>query len=186
PLMIPFQKSDGGATPGRARILRFAIYASAALLCCAATSAQKPVGKSAAPVSYRKQIAPVFAASCAACHGAQLAQSGLSLATYSALMKGGKRGKPVIPGNASDSLIVQYIEGRKQPRMPVGGSLKPAEIALIRQWIAEGAKTDGEAPVAATAAPPIPLRVPVLPQAASLAWSRDGAKLAVGTYRDVK
>jgi len=139
----------------------------------------------ARPVSYRKQIAPIFAASCNACHSVKTPQSGLSTGVYAALMKGGTRGRAIIPSNAEDSLLVQYIEGRRQPRMPVGGALSPDEIATIRRWIAEGAKSDGEASASPSPAR-IALRANVLPQAASLAWSKDGRLLAVGTYREVK
>src|SRR5947209_3370278 len=58
------------------------------------------------PVSYRKQIAPLFASSCNACHGGASPQSGLALTTYAALLKGGRRGKPVVPGNPTASLLV--------------------------------------------------------------------------------
>src|SRR5437763_11094639 len=90
--------------------------------------------KPQAPVSYKTQIAPIFMANCNACHGGASPQSQLAMTTYAALVKGGRRGKAVMPGNAKDSLLVQYIEGTKQPRMPIGGALKPAEIALIKRW----------------------------------------------------
>src|SRR5258708_39288134 len=96
-------------------------------------------------VSFRKLIAPSFAASCNACHSGPTPQSGLNIPTYAALSKGGRRGKSIIAGDPSKSLLVQYIEGAKQPRMPIGGSLKAAEIDLIKKWVKEGAKTDGDA-----------------------------------------
>ncbi len=159
---------------------------TALLLCGISAAAQtKP-----APVSYKKQIAPIFATSCNACHSAATPQSKLNTTAYAALMTGGSRGKVILPGNAANSLIVQYIEGRKQPKMPIGGSLKPAETALIRRWIMEGAKSDGEAapidPSKVSGTGGIPVRADILPQAASLAWSKDGKIVAVGTYREVK
>lgn len=156
------------------------------LACASIASAQtKP-----AAVSYKKQIAPIFAMSCNACHSAATPQSKLNTTTYATLLTGGSRGKAILPGNPDKSLVVEYVEGRKQPKMPIGGSLKPAEIALIRRWITEGAKTDGEAapidPSKAGNTGGIPVRPDILPQAASLAWSKDGKLLAVGTYREVK
>src|SRR5438874_5865547 len=82
-------------------------------------------------VSYKRQIAPIFAASCNACHSGPNAQSGFNISTYTTLSKGGRRGKAVIPADPSKSLLVQYIDGTKQPRMPIGGALKTTEIALI-------------------------------------------------------
>ena len=43
-------------------------------------------------VSYRKQIAPIFAASCNACHGGPNPQSAFNLTTFAGLVKGGRRG----------------------------------------------------------------------------------------------
>jgi len=158
------------------------LFASAPIL------AQNPAAKPSAPVRFSKQIAPILASACIACHSARSPQNGLSTASYAALMKGGKRGRAVIPGNADGSLLVQYIEGRKQPQMPIGGTLKPAEIALIKRWIKQGAKSDvaGDVAVDPPPAPKIALRANVLPQAAALAWSQDGRWLAVGTYQEVK
>src|SRR5258706_7992196 len=96
-------------------------------------------------VSFKKQIAPIFAASCNACHSGPNPQSGFNISTYAALSKGGRRGKAVIAGDPSKSVLVQYIDGAKQPRMPIGGSPNVAEIDLIKKWVKEGAKTDGDA-----------------------------------------
>lgn len=139
------------------------------------------------PVSFRKQVAPLFASSCNACHGGSTPQSGLNLTTYALVMKGGRRGKTVVAGNPRQSLLVQYVDGTRQPRMPVGGQLKPVEIAMITRWIREGAKVDGDATAVASAAPVprIPLRVKLLPQVASVVFSRDGKWLAAGTYQEV-
>jgi len=142
-------------------------------------------GQAGKPISYKRQIAPILAANCNACHSGPGAQSGLTTSTHAALLKGGRRGKAVVPGDPGASLLVQYIDGSRQPRMPIGGALKTAEIALIRSWIAQGARTDGEA--AAAAEPPrIRPKVPLLPQAAALAWTRDASALILGTYQEVR
>ena len=85
-----------------------------------AVAQTKPV--TTASVSYKKQIAPIFSANCNACHSQATPQSGLNMTTSASLMKGGKRGAMVVPGDPSKSLLVAYIEGKKQPRMPIGGS----------------------------------------------------------------
>lgn len=53
----------------------------------------------------------------------------------------------VIPGNASGSYLVQKLEGAADIvglRMPRGGQpfLTDAQVALIRQWITEGARNN--------------------------------------------
>ena len=137
-------------------------------------------------MSYRRQIAPIFAANCNACHSKAAPQSGLDSTSYAALLKGGKRGKTVIPGNPKGSLLVQYIDGTRQPRMPIGGALNAAEIAQIKKWVAEGARTDGEPSALIAPSAKIKPVVPVLPQIASLLWTRDGSLLIAGTYEEIK
>ena len=60
-------------------------------------------------------------------------------------MAGGNLGRVVIAGDAENSLLIHFIEGRRGEarRMPVGGRpLTAAEIQIIRRWIDEGAKAD--------------------------------------------
>ncbi len=56
-------------------------------------------------------------------------------------MTGGVSGKPIVPGKASESLLLQRILGSgEQARMPMGGKpLAADKVAIIRQWIASGA-----------------------------------------------
>ena len=39
------------------------------------------------------------------------------------LLSGGKHGPAIQPGNAKQSLLMQYLRGERTPRMPMGGSL---------------------------------------------------------------
>ena len=49
----------------------------------------------------------------------------------------------VIPGNPENSIVVERLEGRLQPQMPLDQDPLPTEeIALIRRWIAEGGESD--------------------------------------------
>ena len=62
------------------------------------------------------------------------------MTTYADLLKGGKQGSPVKPGDPAKSLIVEMISG-KEPEMPEkGDALKPEQVELISRWIKEGAK----------------------------------------------
>jgi mono/diheme cytochrome c family protein len=94
------------------------------------------------PVSYTKDIAPIFKATCEKCHNPKKAKGKLDMSTYAALAKGGKEGKPWVAGDPDKSLIIKSISG-KEPEMPEEGDpLKPEQIALIARWIKEGAKDD--------------------------------------------
>lgn len=72
-------------------------------------------------------------------------QSGLSLGSYAALMRGGNTSHSniVIPGDPCGSVIVQKVSNAPPTgaRMPPGGPpfMTPEEIGLLRDWIAEGA-----------------------------------------------
>src|ERR1051325_11402375 len=92
------------------------------------------------PVSYEKDIVPIFKATCISCHKPDKKKGKLDMTTYADLIKGGKQGTPVKPGDPAKSLIVEMISGN-EPEMPEKGDpLKPEQVALISRWIKEGAK----------------------------------------------
>ena len=92
------------------------------------------------PVSFEKDIVPIFKASCISCHKPDKKKGKLDMTTYADLMKGGKQGVPVKAGDPAKSLMVEMISG-SEPEMPEKGDpLKPEQVALISRWIKEGAK----------------------------------------------
>jgi Protein of unknown function (DUF1553)/Protein of unknown function (DUF1549)/Planctomycete cytochrome C len=76
---------------------------------------------------------------CLACHGsAQM--SGLDLRLRETMLKGGKRGPALVPGDARKSLIYQVVTGTGELKMPLGKeALAAADIEAIRAWIEAGA-----------------------------------------------
>jgi len=81
---------------------------------------------------------------CLACHGAAR-MSDLDMRDHTALLKGGKRGPAVVPGNAMASLLYQAVERSGELKMPPGaGALTRAEVAVIRNWIDAGAKWEAK------------------------------------------
>jgi len=97
-------------------------------------------------VDYLKQVKPLLAARCFACHGALKQKSGLRLDTAALMIKGGKEGAAIEPGDPIGSALVERITATDEHnRMPPEGEpLKPAEIAAIRAWIAAGAKAPAD------------------------------------------
>ena len=96
----------------------------------------------AQPVSFEHSIQPILAERCQACHSDRNASGRLSLTSVPALLRGGQSGAAVIAGKPDESLLLQTVSGDK-PRMPkVGAPLSPDQIALLRRWIAEGARND--------------------------------------------
>jgi WD40 repeat protein len=112
------------------------------------------------PVLYDKDVEPILVNKCIFCHSGKLCEGGLDMNTYEALIKGGKRGSPVIPANADKSLIYKCGGRTERPFMPPGKGenepLTPAELALIKLWIDEGAK----APTSVRAKPKVIVSAP--------------------------
>jgi mono/diheme cytochrome c family protein len=94
-------------------------------------------------VSYTAQIQPIFNAHCISCHSSPASPTygDLDLTSYAGLMDSvGTHAPVVVPGNPDASYLVRRIEGTVTPQMPQGGSpLSGVQIALIVQWIDEGA-----------------------------------------------
>ena len=100
-------------------------------------------------VSYSQDVRPILEQNCLSCHqagGAGHAASGFSMASYDDLMKGTEGGPMIIPGDVEGSNFVVLMEGRADPSISMPhGRMDPvpgAEIKLIKQWIAQGAKNN--------------------------------------------
>jgi hypothetical protein len=90
---------------------------------------------------FDEDIAPILQKNCLPCHSAAKHKSQLVIESYASLMKGGKHGNTIIPGNAAGSRLVGMLEGRIHPRMPEGADpLSAAQIAVIKDWIDAGAE----------------------------------------------
>ena len=83
--------------------------------------------------TYAANIQPIFLASCAACHNTTSPIADLDLSTFAGVMKGGKDGVIVVPGDSASSLLIK-IQNAKHFR-----NLTPDELELVKQWIDTGA-----------------------------------------------
>ncbi len=86
------------------------------------------------------QAAAVLKKNCLTCHGAALQMSKLDLRTEQSLRSGGERGRAVVPGRPEASLLFRFAAALEQPSMPPGKKLPDADLAVLRNWIAAGAK----------------------------------------------
>jgi WD40 repeat protein len=144
-----------------------------ALLCATLTVASL----AAAEPSYHRDIRPILQRSCQGCHQPNLKSSDLDVTTYAGLHAGGKRGP------AATELLVKFLTGELKPQMPMGQpALPPEQIALVREWIAAGAKDDTPPEALETSRPATYKQPPVI---TALAYSPDGSALAVSANREI-
>ena len=96
---------------------------------------------SASAVDYLRDIKPVLKARCYACHGALKQKAGLRVDSAANLRKGAKGEDVLAIGKPAESELLSRLTSKDaDERMPPEGApLKPAEIAAIREWIADGA-----------------------------------------------
>ncbi|MFN0069373.1 MAG: DUF1553 domain-containing protein [Limisphaerales bacterium] len=91
---------------------------------------------------FARDVRPVLARECVACHGPDKQQGGLRLDRREDALGGGDSGAPWIPGEAAGSLLIQVVEGRHADieRMPKKKDALPAsDLAALRRWIDAGA-----------------------------------------------
>ena len=85
------------------------------------------------PPTYDNYIGALFEVSCSACHG-DLESGGLHLLTYEGVMKGGKDGAVIVPGDSENSLLFQIQNAGKH-----FANLTNEELEIVKQWIDSGA-----------------------------------------------
>jgi cytochrome c len=98
----------------------------------------------ATPEFYATRVKPIFDANCARCHLNGNHRGGLNMDTRDAMLKGGRDGSVLVPGDPSKSLLVQLIrhEGPADDPMPMPPGrpkISDADIAVVTQWVQAGA-----------------------------------------------
>jgi len=138
-----------------------------------------------APVSYYRQVRPILQRACTGCHQPAKAGGKLLLTNYELSLKGGEQGALWTAGKPDESLLIDVITG-EPPSMPQNAPpLTPEQVALLKRWIAEGAKNDTPSAVEDTITaerPPVYSSPPLI---SALAWSPDSQLLAVSGFREI-
>jgi mono/diheme cytochrome c family protein len=101
------------------------------------------------PISFFKQIRPVFQANCQGCHQPAKAKGGYVMTDFAKMVEGGEEAqkdgkKAVVPGKPEESHLFALITPHDgEAEMPAKKPpLADPERELVRRWIAEGAKND--------------------------------------------
>jgi len=92
---------------------------------------------------YTVRVAPLFTRHCIGCHGEGRQKAELRLDSFAYLMRGGRHGTVIWPGDAKASELMTRITlpaGDDRAMPPEGKtSLSPDDVTVIRLWIAGGA-----------------------------------------------
>lgn len=119
----------------------------AAAVFLVAGCAALPLAAAEKPVEYAHDVKPILREHCATCHGALEQKAELRLDAAQLIRKGGESGVVVVPGDLAKSLLVERITSTTDDRMPPeeqGKPLTPEEIAVLKAWIEQGAKSPAE------------------------------------------
>jgi hypothetical protein len=149
------------------------------------------------PLSFINDVAPILKENCYACHDAKKRKGKLDMTTFETFRKGGNHETVIVPGKPEESYIIDVLTATDNSRMPpkeTGDPLPAARIAVIAQWIKEGAKLDDGITAKADLvrelrsrwqppAPPAVYRYPVTITA--LAFTPDSQKLVVGGHHEL-
>jgi cytochrome c len=101
----------------------------------------------AAALSYfTTAVKPVLRQNCYRCHFGMNHKGNFNLSTRDLLLKGGKNGVDVVPGDPDHSTLMKAIRhegpGDHPMPMPPKDKLEDRDIAAISKWIADGAVMD--------------------------------------------
>jgi WD40 repeat protein/mono/diheme cytochrome c family protein len=145
-----------------------------------------PPGK---PVSYWKDVRPIFQANCTGCHQPAKAKGDYVMTDFASLIKGGADdGAAITAKDPEHSSLIKNITPAADgtAEMPKKADpLKPAEIALIRRWIDEGAADDTPAQARQLYDAAHLPRYAQAPLVSAIDFSPDGKKLAVAGFHEV-
>ncbi len=92
-------------------------------------------------IEFARDVQPIFAKHCLSCHCVQKQEGGFRLDHRELAMQGGDSGKAIAPGESAQSRLIQYVASTDSDKVmpPEGARLSPAEIAILRAWIDQGA-----------------------------------------------
>lgn len=106
--------------------------------------ASQSADAAASPQFYTAHVQPIFAANCYRCHSGMNHRGGLRLDSREAILKGGKDGVVLVPGDVEKSLLLKLVrhEGPAEDPMPMPprSKISDEDIATLTAWVKAGAK----------------------------------------------
>ena len=149
---------------------------------------------SAAPPSFKNDIAPILLQQCVACHGPKKAAGKWRADTWEKLTAAGESGALGIGKKLDDSEVWKRLTSAdKDERMPLENEPLPAEqLAKFKAWLEAGATFDGpdaKAPLIGYVPPPVhpaaPEKYPATLPITAMTFTPDGSQLLVSGYHEI-
>ncbi len=94
-------------------------------------------------IDFARQVQPILAKHCFACHGPDEAESGVRFSDQESAYAESDSGEfAIVPGDVDASnLIVRITSDDEFERMPPEGDpLKPEQVEILREWVSQGAR----------------------------------------------
>jgi uncharacterized membrane protein len=128
--------------------------------------AASPESTRALATFFATRVAPIFNDRCVTCHGPEKVKGRLRLDSFAGVMKGGKHGAVIKPGDTRHSELYRRINLPRDDEHAMPGEGKPAlssgQIKVIELWIDSGA-SQTLAAEEVRGAPPLPVLKPLAP-----------------------
>jgi uncharacterized membrane protein len=142
--VMGFASHDGASiTHGSDYLTRYAPVPVRRFLGLDAGKSALPAKVAGDPVVYAEIVAPILERRCVSCHKEGKAKGKLRMDRYDLLVKGGKEGPGIEPGDAAGSNIVIRIDLPEddEEHMPPEGKpdIEDAEVLVLKWWINQGA-----------------------------------------------
>lgn len=134
----------------------------------------------AAEPSFKEQVAPILQKHCVSCHSSDRRKGDLDITSRAKLLEGGANGVALVPGKPGESRLVQMVaQGKMPPKQPLSAD----EAKILGEWVAAGAKWEGE-PLMPSAAGSVkragpdwwslqPIRRPMVPPSVDRTWTEN-------------
>jgi WD40 repeat protein len=98
------------------------------------------------PVDFELEVRPFLSDNCLSCHCQTTTKGGLNMETPELMLKGGNSGPAVVPKNGGDSLVLKAaahldddLSMPPRDNKVKAKNLTPAQLALLKLWIDQGA-----------------------------------------------
>ena len=106
-------------------------------------------------VDFRRDVMPVFEASCIGCHGPKKQRANLRVDRREDFFAPGDPKPLIVPGDWEQSRLSAIVTGRVKDMKSAEDHLLPArEIAVLKSWVNSGAKWQDDAPTSPPFAKP--------------------------------